>query len=44
MQVSAAQAAIEAVRTSIIIQEQTRRVEAAQATKRRIVADIDDSE
>lgn len=40
--VSAARAAIEAARTSII-QAQTR-VEAAQATERRILADIDDSE
>ncbi|MDM7337421.1 HlyD family efflux transporter periplasmic adaptor subunit [Klebsiella pneumoniae] len=39
---SAARAAIEAARTSII-QAQTR-VEAAQATERRILADIDDSE
>ncbi|WP_323112687.1 HlyD family secretion protein [Klebsiella quasipneumoniae] len=41
-QVSAARAAIEAARTSII-QAQTR-AEAAQATERRILADIDDSE
>ncbi|MCG6528253.1 hemolysin D, partial [Vibrio parahaemolyticus] len=41
-QVSAARAAIEAARTSII-QAQTR-VEASQATERRILADIDDSE
>ena len=41
-QVSAARAAIEAARTSII-QAQTR-VGAAQATERRIMADIDDSE
>ena len=41
-QVSAARAAIEAARTSII-KTQTR-VEAAQATERRILADIDDSE
>ncbi|WP_421551017.1 HlyD family secretion protein [Kluyvera intermedia] len=40
-QVSAAKAAIEAARTSII-QAQTR-VEAAEATERRIMADIDDS-
>jgi HlyD family secretion protein len=40
--VSAARAAIEAARTSII-QAQTR-VDAAQATERRILADIDDSE
>ncbi|GHK18019.1 hypothetical protein ECZU03_18080 [Escherichia coli] len=40
--VSASKAAIEAARTNII-QAQTR-VEAAQATERRIAADIDDSE
>lgn len=40
--VSAARAAIEAARTSII-QAQTR-VEASRATERRILADIDDSE